>query len=80
MGDTLQKAGAQAKEQRKMFLDTLLGLDCIYPSVHCTMLTFIMFPSENIEGLLVSALTLTRLYILGKVLALRSSFEMLTLT
>lgn len=72
MGDTLQKAGAQAKE--------LLGLDCIHPSVHCTMLTFIMFPSENIEGLLVSALTLTRLYILGKVLALHSSFEMLTLT
>ena len=39
-----------------MFLDTLLGLEGIYSSVNYTLLTFIMFPSENIYVLLVSAL------------------------
>ena len=38
-----------------MFLDTLLGLEGIYSSVNCTLLTFIEFPSENIYVLLVSA-------------------------
>lgn len=45
------------KSKEKMFLDMLLGLECIDLLVHCTVLTFVVFPSEGFKGRLVSALT-----------------------